>query len=61
MERNLPKEIYVSFSSTPSKSYGIGARFNVVEKDWKEVDALKKEIDDALQSPVKYREDNRYQ
>ncbi len=51
-----PHEIYVSFGSTPRKSYGIGAKFSIIDQSWSDVNRLKKEIDDALRSPVKYKE-----
>ena len=55
-EGNIPPyEIYVSFVSTPQKNYGLGAKFNIIDQDWSEIDKLKKEINDALTSPIKYR------
>jgi hypothetical protein len=55
-KQKSPSEIYVSVNSTPSRSYGVGSVYRILNDDWREIDDLEKEIEWVLTNPKKYNE-----
>lgn len=52
-----PREIGVYIRSTPARSYGVGATYNVFEPDdWSDIDKLSTEIDWVMNSKSKYND-----